>query len=46
MWLVVVIVILVLASVVYEIMSGNFSWAVVILQILFLGYALFQFNQR
>ncbi len=46
MWLAIVITVLVLLSIVYEYMTHSFSWGIILLQVLFLVYALFQFNRR
>ncbi len=46
LWIAFVCVGLVLLGVVYEVITHNISWAMVILQVLFLVYALFQFNTR
>lgn len=46
MWLAIVIAVLVVLSIIYEYMTHNFSWGIILLQVLFLVYALLQFNKR
>ncbi|KRN85580.1 hypothetical protein [Ligilactobacillus acidipiscis] len=46
MWLAIIIAVLILLSIIYEYMTHSFSWGIILLQVLFLVYALLQFNKR
>ena len=46
MWLAIVVIVLVILSIIYEYMTHSFSWGIILLQVLFLAYALLQFNKR
>ncbi|GKS81538.1 hypothetical protein LPAF129_12240 [Ligilactobacillus pabuli] len=46
LWIGMLIIVLVVISVIVEFVTHTFSWGIILLQILFLVYALLQFNRR